>query len=203
MNHLNDNNILGIYQYGSYVYKTNTESSDKDIIVVLDDTTQSNTTITELQKHYDVNIYSKIDFEKMIKEHEISALECLFLEDKFIIKYHSWDFNLDLPTLRNSVSQKSSNSWVKAKKKFIVEKDYAPYIGQKSAWHAIRMLDFGIQIAQYGRIIDYTTKNDLLKEILKLDTWEKIDSQFRKEYNETASLFRQFAPKEINNKPKI
>ena len=66
MNHLNDNNILGIYQYGSYVYKTNTESSDKDIIVVLDDTEKSNTTITELQKHYDVNIYSKVEFEKMM-----------------------------------------------------------------------------------------------------------------------------------------
>lgn len=203
MNYLQDNNITAIYQYGSYVYKTNNENSDKDIIVVLEDTEKSKDTIEELKKQYDVNIYSKKDFERMIKDHEITALECLFLKDEFIIKYHQWDFNLDLPSLRNSVSQKSSNSWVKAKKKFIVEKDYAPYIGQKSAWHAIRMLDFATQIAQHGSILDYSSKNDLLKEIVSCNTWEDIDTQFRKLYNETASIFRQFAPKEIVNKPKV
>lgn len=203
MKYLQDDNIIAIYQYGSYVYGTNSEKSDKDSIVVLEDTEKSKEFIEELKKEYDVNVYSRKDFERMIYEHEISALECLFLKDEFILKYHQWDFSLDLPTLRNSVSQKSSNSWVKAKKKFIVQKDYAPYIGQKSAWHAIRMLDFGTQIAQHGSIIDYSTKNELLKEILTCSTWEDIDTQFRKEYNETASLFRQFAPKEINIKPKI
>ena len=203
MNYLKDDNIIGIYQYGSFVYGTNHEKSDKDLIVILNDINQSLEKIEELRKNYDVNIYSKNDFEKMIKEHEISALECLFLEDKFILKYHQWNFELDLPTLRNSISQKSSNSWVKAKKKFIVEKDYAPYIGQKSAWHAIRMFDFGTQIAKYGMIKNYATQNEILPEILKLNTWEEIDNKFRVTYNETASIFRQFAPKEINIKPKI
>jgi predicted nucleotidyltransferase len=203
MKNLNDNNIIAIYNYGSYVYGTNTEQSDKDIIVILEDLEKSQDIIQELKKEYDVNIYSKNDFETMIKEHEISALECLFLKDNFILKYHQWDFNLELPKLRNSISQKSSNSWVKAKKKFIVEKDYAPYIGQKSAWHSIRMLDFGIQIATYKNIIDYSSKNNLLKEILKCKTWEEIDKNFRKEYNETASRFREVAPKEINLKNKM
>lgn len=203
MKYLEDKNIIAIYQYGSYVYTTNTEKSDKDIIVVLEDIEQSNEIIEELKKEHDVNIYSKNDFKNLINEHEISVLECLFLEDKFILKYHEWEFGLDLVKLRNSISQKSSNSWVKAKKKFIVEKDYAPYIGQKSAWHAIRILDFGTQIAQYGKIIDYSKKKNTLIEILKYNTWEEIDNVFRKEYNETASIFRQYAPKEINNKPKM
>lgn len=203
MKYLKDENIKAVYQYGSYVYGTNNEKSDKDIIVVIENNEKSKDTIEELQKDHDVNIYTKVDFEKMIKDHEITALECLFLKDQLIMKYHQWDFNLDLPSLRNSVSQKSSNSWVKAKKKFIVEKDYAPYIGQKSAWHAIRMLDFATQIAQHGSIIDYSSKNDLLKEILTCNTWEEIDNNFRKLYNETASIFRQFAPKEVVNKPKV
>ena len=88
MNYLKDDNIIGIYQYGSFVYGTNHEKSDKDLIVILNDINQSLEKIEELRKNYDVNIYSKNDFEKMIKEHEISALECLFLEDKFILKYH-------------------------------------------------------------------------------------------------------------------
>lgn len=203
MKYLQDDNIKAIYQYGSYVYGTNNEQSDKDIIVVLEDVQKSKETIEQLKQQYDVNIYSKNDFEKMINDHEITALECLFLKDQCIIKYHQWDFNLDLPSLRNSVSQKSSNSWVKAKKKFIVEKDYAPYIGKKSAWHAIRMLDFATQIAQHGSIVDYTSKNDLLKEITACETWDDIDNKFRKLYNETASVFRQFAPKELISKPKV
>lgn len=203
MKYLQDDNIKAIYQYGSYVYGTNTDKSDKDIILVLEDKEKSIDTVNELKKEYDVNIYSKNEFEKMLKEHEITALECLFLKDKFILKYYQWNFSLDLPSLRNSVSQKSSNSWVKAKKKFIVEKDYAPYVGQKSAWHAIRMLDFATQVAQYGSIIDYSTKNDLLKEIISCNTWDDIDNKFRKLYNETASIFRQFAPKEVMNKPKV
>lgn len=203
MEYLKDNNIIAIYQYGSYVYGTNSEKSDKDLIVILEEVNKSHDIVNQLRKDYDVNIYSKIEFEKLIKDHEISALECLFLEDKFILKYQQWEFNLDVAQLRNSISQKSSNSWVKAKKKFIVEKDYAPYIGQKSAWHAIRMLEFGTQIAKHGRIIDYTTENNLLKEILKYDKWEDIDSKFRKQYNETASVFRQYAPKEIKEKPKM
>ena len=203
MKYLNDENIIAIYNYGSVVYGTNSERSDKDIIVVINDEQKSENSIKELSKNYDVSIYTKEVFERLIKEHEISILECLFLEDKHIIKYNQWKFDLDLPTLRNSISQKSSNSWVKAKKKFIVEKDYAPYIGQKSAWHAIRMLDFGSQIAKNGRIVDYSSKNDILKEILILNTWEEIDTKFRSLYNETASIFRQNAPKEINIKPKF
>lgn len=203
MRYLKDSNIIAIYQYGSHVYGTNSEKSDKDIIVILEDISQSIETLNELKKQYDVSVYSKIDFEKQIKEHEISALECLFLEDKFILKYHQWNFDLNLIQLRTSISQKSSNSWVKAKKKFLVEKDYAPYIGQKSAWHAIRILDFGTQIAQHGRIINYTSKNTLLDKILSYDTWEEIDNKFKKEYNETATIFRQFAPKEISIKPKM
>lgn len=198
MSYFKDDNIMSIYEYGSHVYGTNNLNSDRDIIVVLKDIDLSDKTIKDLQKNYDVNVYSQDNFEKMIREHEITALECLFLKDKNILKYHNWNFELNLVTLRNSISQKSSNSWVKAKKKFIIEKDYAPYVGQKSAWHAIRILDFGTQIAKFGTISDYAKQNNVLYDILKCDSWEIIDSSFRKKYNETASIFRQSAPKEIN-----
>jgi hypothetical protein len=87
---------------------------------------------------------------------------------------------------------------VKSKKKFIVEKDYSPYIGKKSAWHSIRILDFGYQIAKYGKINDYQSVNNLLKSIMKLNSWEEIDENFKTVYNETASRFKEVAPKEIN-----
>ena len=87
---------------------------------------------------------------------------------------------------------------MKAKKKFIVEKDFNPYIGQKSAWHAIRMLEFGTQLGKNGSISDYSSMNHIYKDILACSSWEDLDKNFRTLYNQTASEFRLVAPKEVN-----
>ncbi|NCQ51500.1 hypothetical protein GW796_06320 [archaeon] len=47
-----------------------------------------------------------------------------------------------------------------------------------------------------GKIINYSSVNKLLPEILNLDSWDLIDSTFRKTYNEMTSSFRLLAPKE-------
>lgn len=199
-----EDNIIALYDYGSVVYHTNTKDSDHDVILILKEK-EDIKTIDYLKQHLDVNVFSQEEFEKMLNEHEISALECLSLNQEYVWKEtQKWEFTLHLPTLRNAISAKSSNSWVKAKKKFIVEKDFNDYVGKKSAWHAIRMLDFGIQIAQHEKITNFETMNDLLPKIMKCNSWEEIDSAFRKTYNETSSAFKLVAPKEINyNKPKI
>jgi predicted nucleotidyltransferase len=195
MSFLQDNNVVAVYEYGSYVYGTNKENSDKDLIVVLDDKNHYN---ENDYIGYDVNLFSKKEFEEQIKEHYITALECIFLEKKHILKKYDWDFKLYLPQLRNSISATSSNSYVKCKKKFIVEQDYNPYIGQKSLWHSFRILKFGTQIAKFGKIINYREINNLLEEILKIDNWNDLELNYKKLYNETASEFKLVAPKEIN-----
>ena len=125
-------------------------------------------------------------------------MKCLFLNNKKIKKNElDVNFSLNKNTLRHSISAKSSNSWVKAKKKFIVEEDYNPYIGQKSAWHAIRMLDFGIQLATLGKIENYSSSNKLLNKITSCKSWSEIDENFRFMYNEKSSQFKLVAPKEI------
>lgn len=199
-----EDNIVALYDYGSIVYQTNNKDSDHDVILILKNKEDSKT-IDFLNQWLDVNVFSEEEFKHMIKEHEISALECLFLNKENIWKENqSWHFELHLPTLRNAVSAKSSNSWVKAKKKFIVEKDFNDYIGKKSAWHAIRMLNFGTQIAKCEKIVDFKSMNDLLPQIMECHDWEEIDSKFRKTYNETSSAFKLVAPKEVNyNKPKM
>lgn len=208
-NVLNSNdNIVAMYDYGSTVYGTRNEKSDRDVIMIVNDK-EASCNQQELAPFLDVNVYSRQEFEELVKKHEVTALECLALTDDLIWKKPAqpWHFELHLPELRQSLSAKSSNSWVKAKKKFIVEQDYAPYIGQKSAWHAIRIMEFGYQIATKGKIEDFTAVNHLLPEILKCNSWEEIDTQFRKTCNEYSSRFRQVAPKEIlennSSKPKM
>lgn len=192
----NDDNVIALYNYGSHVYQTATEKSDTDFIIVLKEKNNL-LAVNEIIKHADVNIYEKLEFEKLIEEHEISVLECLFLKPQYIWKEsNKWDFNLSLPQLRKACSAKSSNSWVKAKKKLIVDEDYNLYIGQKSAWHAIRILEFGRQIATTGKIDDFTAVNHLYLPILACPDWLTIDSKFRQVYNSTSTNFKLVAPKE-------
>ena len=113
---------------------------------------------------------------------------------------------MNLPQLRHAISSKSSNSWVKAKKKFIVEEDFNPYIGKKSAFHSLRILNFGTQIAKYQRILNYSSANNYFDDIMNLNSWDDINHQFKSVYNSLSTEFKLVAPKEItlitNNKVK-
>lgn len=188
-----DTNTLCTYVYGSHVYGTNHKDSDFDFICVVKDKDLEN----PLAKFGDVTNYTIEEFQKLIDAHEISALECVFLKDEFKLKEeHQFTFELNKQILRNAISAKASNSWVKCKKKFIVEQDFNPYIGKKSAWHSLRIFDFGIQIATNGKITDYGSMNSVMPDIMQLNSWEEIDAGFRKFHNETASKFKAVAPKE-------
>jgi len=187
--------ILNMYQYGSRVYGCTNPNSDYDFMVVVEgDFPETHITIGDAE----ITIYSEIQFQKMIDEHEISALECLFVQEEFIIKAAKhFDFALDLKKLRESLSHKSSNSWVKANKKFSVEKDFNPYTARKSLFHSFRILYFGIQIATYGKIINYQEANSLLYEILnnRSEKWEDYKVKYQSSYNIMRSKFREACPK--------
>jgi predicted nucleotidyltransferase len=194
-------NIISCFYYGSRVYGSHKEDSDFDFIVVVNEKEDI------IYNGCDITVYTKEEFQEKIQQHEISILECLFLPPEKIIKNEqNWNFQKDLGVLRKSISEKSSNSWVKCKKKFLVEKDYNPYIGKKSAWHSLRILDFGRQIAIHNKIIDYSSMNQYFEPIMNCNSWEEIEQKFKKFYNQKATEFKLVAPKTVennNNKPKI
>lgn len=190
------NDILNIYTYGSVAYGTNNEQSDEDYIIVCkngslvfpkEEFTGSNVNITA---------YEESEFQKQIDAHEISVLECLFLPDHLKYEEKVFQFVLDKGKLRESVSAKCSNSFVKCKKKFIVAESYNAYIGKKSLFHAIRMANFGSQIARVGAILEYGHMNHYLKDIMAMpDDWEAIKAKYQPIYNECMTYFRIYAPK--------
>lgn len=184
--------ISNAWCFGSRVYGTAAESSDFDFVIVSEMKKQ------EEYKQDDVNVlcFTKDEFYEMLKAHEMSSLECYFAPEAYCIRKGTrFEFSLNKQLLRHSLSEKSSNSWVKAKKKLTVEKDYDLYAGQKSLFHAFRIIDFGIQIAESGRIVDYGRKNNLLKEIKKCTSWEEMNSRFKSPYNQLMTEFRKLAPK--------
>lgn len=188
--------VIGLYLYGSRVYGTNTEKSDYDYIAVTK-RGESDFQIINTESNCNITVYRDFHFVYLLENHEISALECYFLPGNFrLIDDFKHDLMIDNVKLRHAISAKSSNSWVKCKKKLTVEKDYDPYIAKKSLFHSLRIAMFGKQIAEAGKIYDYSEANSLLAEIMSLpDDWKVLDETFRERRNNILSNFRLNAHK--------
>lgn len=190
---LDSANVVCVYPYGSRVYGNFHKNSDYDFIVIV-----KNKTAEQFSDNLiNINYYTVTEHQQRLDDHEISALECQFLDWHKIefVEKHVFKFTLDLQKLRHSLSAKSSNSWVKCKKKLTVEKDLDLNVGRKSLFHSFRIIDFGIQIAKTGKIYDYSSCNDLYKEIMNYYIWTDIFTNFKKRYNNLLTDFRKVATK--------
>jgi len=192
--------ILNFFSYGSRVYGVADAESDTDLILVVDDLQDP-----EIQHNLlgaDLTIWTVGEFQRLLDAHDPSALECHFLPDAIAIRSREFEFKLDIEKLRRSFSEKSSNSWVKAKKKIEVHDDWRT--GLKSLFHSLRLLEFGIQIATHGRIVDYssangywrTIKNQLygLADFRNFTSWQDFKEYWQPKYNKLRSEFRVAAP---------
>ena len=185
--------IRNVYAHGSRVFGTAGPKSDYDYIIVEDGELGREDTLTN--DGIDATVYDCKRFRQQIEDHEVSVLECLFLPEEHILKKDlefSWQLDRKL---RESLSAKASNSFVKAKKKFEVE--HQPYIAKKSLWHSLRILKFGIQIALNGHITDFTEANGLWKAIIDNPSvvWEDYKQEYQSLYNTLKTQFRLVAPK--------
>ena len=192
-----DEPILEMYAYGSRVYGCVTEKSDHDYIIVVE-SEDENLNYSVTFTNFNATVYSEKNFIKRIQNHEVNALECIFQEenDKYL-KY----FKLDTEKLRRKFSAVASNSYVKCKKKL---KEGEVYIAKKSMFHSVRILNFGIQIAKYGKIVNYSCANVHHDFIFYIgNDWNDIDARFKPIYNAQKTLFKKLSPldkeREIKN----
>lgn len=186
--------IRNVYAHGSRVFGTAGPKSDYDYIIVEDGELGREDTLSN--GGVDATIYDCKRFRQRIEDHEVSVLECLCLPGEHILKKDlEFPWQLDHSKLRESLSAKASNSFVKAKKKFDVE--HQPYIAKKSLWHSLRILKFGIQIALHGRITDFSEANDLWKAIAENPSviWDDYKQEYQTLYNNLKTQFRLVAPK--------
>ena len=159
--------IKNIYVFGSRVYGTTSFNSDWDFIMIA-----NNPVSNQEIRSGDFNIHIVVpdEFEKMLKAHHPGAIECFYAPDEFrILENIKFNWNPSIPSLRHSFSHTSSNSWVKCKKK-LEQGDY--YIGIKSLFHSLRIPMFGIQIAKYGKIVDFSCANKIYDSIFNRNDWD-------------------------------
>lgn len=181
---------INIYHYGSYVYGTYIEGvSDKDYIIIVPDTAKSEQFKYE---NIDYNIYTESEWINKMKNNDIECLECSFLDKRYILKEtKKFDLNVDKDLIRKNISSTASNSFVKCKKKLTVQDSYSPRIGKKSLWHSIRLLDFGTQIMNFGKIVNYQSVNNIYSQIMEApDNWNYLKEQFQPIYNKYHSEFK-------------
>jgi len=200
---LKSENTLNMYRFGSHVYGTNNKDSDEDYYVIQKTFTES--------ESIDIHHVTVAQFEQLLLNQDIQALECVFLPSKHILK-ESVHFThiLDKVRLRKSISTVSDNSFVKGKKKLIVAADYDKKLALKSIFHSLRIRDIGTQVALEGKIVDYAAMNWILKDLYKLgeelereELWNAIDTKYRSVYNNLRSQFVELCPKDSKRQLKI
>lgn len=180
-----------IYNYGSFVYGTYIEkTSDKDYIIIVPNDKEYPEQLFINNEQF--NIFKEKDWIRKMKNNDIECLECYFLDDKFKIKEDKkYELILDKNLVRKNISTTASNSYVKCKKKLTVDNSYSPRTGKKSLWHALRLLDFGIQIMSKNKIYDYSSLNHLYNEIMNSpDDWEYLKEKYQPLYNNYKSNFK-------------
>lgn len=211
---LNANLVKEIFLYGSRLYGTADNTSDFDYVVILKDGVNKTTPIImDTMNNHNIHLYSEKEFILKILNHDIIALECLFLNSVSLSSEFKKLFVLDRNTLRESISTLTSHSWIKGKKKLIVSGDYDKKAGLKSIFHSIRILDYAIQFLNtYDGInanINKENMNWLWFELKSLgekydhdELWNVIDSRYRELYNKTKSIFKSLAPKSLEIRDK-
>ena len=186
------NKLTALYVWGSRAYGTHSHQSDWDLICIGD-----NLETGHEYRNGDLNIHTvqTNDWIRNIAEHQLRELECLSLPAHCrVIDTRPWGFHLDRQVLRHVWSAKASNSWVKAKKKIDVEGEW--YIGLKSLFHSLRIIDFATQLANTGTI-DLTTSNHRWEgmKYMPVCPWDEIQPVYQPVYNELMTEFRKVAPK--------
>jgi len=172
---LNPNDILNAYAYGSWVYGTADDLSDSDYILVhkrsmLPDGSFKQNAQTNENEDIQIINYSRAGFKNAIEYYEMSALECLFLPDKFKLqeklKYKIDRF--DIGEFVKKTIAKSSNSW------YMATKHGKANIYKKRIFHAIRILDFAFQI-QTTNTIDFSSAVKLKNFVDSIDDVKKLN----------------------------
>ena len=197
--------VITMFYYGSSVYGTLTDKSDTDIVAIVDDEIDLSEFTNGIWEYHldniDYQFINESTFIKMVKNHHIVALEMFWLpQDKIIkgdVKKYEQYFKLDKWKLRQVISGIASNAFAKAHKKMTVEKDYDLYRGQKSLFHSIRIMLFGIQIAKYGKIEDYQEANKYWKMIYTMQDspWQVYKETFKPIINTIRSELVVLCPK--------
>ena len=167
----------GLYVHGSTIFANQPCPHDLDLIAVIDDAKQevpqdspdSQFTLGRCE----VSVYERRCFFEKLHAMDLTMITCLSTPKRFVLKElqdeRLRNFELDLRLLEESVTSYAEYTWLKAQRVLNDWKD--PYKSSKNAYFVFRVLEFGCQLADHGRIVDLKAANhmwDVIKELYQV-----------------------------------
>ena len=165
----------GLYVHGSTIF-ANQPPHDLDLIAVIDhakrevpqDSPDSQFTLGRCE----VSVYERSCFFEKLLAMDLTMLTCLSTPKRFVLKElqdeRLQSFKVDLRLLEESVTSYAEFTWLKAQRVLNDWKD--PYKASKNAYFVFRVLEFGCQLADHGRIVDLKAANhkwDVIKDLFQ------------------------------------
>lgn len=173
--------VKNIYLFGSRLHGTNSEGSDFDYFVIAATLNEH----VEIKKALDdgtlvnIHVVTPEKFKEDVRIYKMNRLECLFAPSEFkLLEKEPIKFDLNPKKFIPNVKFQSSESWAIAKSRIQDEDDV--YRAKKSLFHSLRILDYGVQIVETGRINNFQSMNDVYDKIfsMELNSWEDIKNEF-------------------------
>lgn len=150
--------IRNIYIFGSQVYGYARKSSDYDVVMVAPGL------LGREIKHEIYNIHQVMpdSFADQVSDYKIRAMECVFAPEwARPLEKQKFEVKIIVPKLIGSILSQSHDMWNQAKRKMF-EEDVMR--GNKGAFHSLKTLIYGIDIAKNGRITDFEAIKPLHEE---------------------------------------
>jgi hypothetical protein len=204
----NKKEILNAYIFGSRAYGTDTEESDWDFIFVTkDDFEYELDSFSERQvfkindnkkgerimittEEYNISLYKKSVFMKLVEENMIWVHFCIHLPKQFILKeeFNFKEFPARFSQIQKSVLTESARCWRKSRNLFR-EKNFKK--GKKLLVYTFMYIDWGIQLYQKNTIDDNSCAKIKKKQILfdESNEWQHFEDLYLKEYQELEDKF--------------
>lgn len=189
-----DEDILAIYPYGSTIYGTADENSDRDFVIVtkgalLKSGGFKQNAISSKDRSIQGILYSRSGFIDAINNYEITALECLSIPENIVIK-SKWPFGCskwEPKEMIKKIISKASNSWHTAD---LQAKDGWGYPAKKGIFHALRILHFGLQLKEHRKIVDFEECNWIWEDFKLIDNDEFDTRDYIKQRDELIEKLR-------------
>eukprot|EP01080_Neovahlkampfia_damariscottae_P002222 gene2222-2396_t len=198
---VNEETVLNAYIFGSRAYGTDTQDSDWDyIFVVTDDFNYKLDSNSEKQifkindnkkgfrimistNDYNISLYKKSTFTKLVEENMIWVLFCIHVPKEFILKekVNFKTIPVRFSQIQKSILTESSRCWRKAKNLF-KEKQYIK--AKKLLVYTFMYIDWGIQIYKYDTINDNSCAKEKREKIIfdPSNDWKHFEQLYLKEY---------------------
>jgi len=190
--------------FGSRVYGTDDRFSDHDFMILYKGSRNFGKSLNKRaaqlnQRTINLHVYAAAQFQAALYSHEPIAVELWMLPSEFVLqgphpdKICWWQIDHggagNFHKFHHAFTKNVQSTWKKAEKRFWIDRRSS----LKCVFHALRTLEFGVQIAKQGRITNWRRMNHVLAAVHQPPCveWSQVGARFHGQLQELTQEFNQ------------